>query len=230
MKIKDENFVLQGGWTGYYQKNNYQSFSGVNPFIAQPNFLFNTRIMETFAGLKGSAGSHLSYNAKVGIRSLRNATLFVNDSIDGKTFNILPENKMKSLMIHGELGYSVQEKFSLLAGITVNNYSNLNSNDKAWGLLPLEITGALRWQVIEELQFKADVFFWNGASYFKKGFGADRQKGAYDVNAGAEYTLTPRLHAWLQVNNLFNNKYERWNQYQVLGLNLAGGIVYSFSQ
>lgn len=230
VKIKDESFVLQGGWIGYYQKNNYQSLAGINPFISQPSFLFNTRIMETYAGLKGSGGSYLSYNAKVGIRSFRSAALFINDSLDGKTFLITPEEKMNSLMIHGELGYSVQEKFSLLAGITVNNYSNLKSNDKAWGMLPLEITGALRWQVLEELQFKADAFFWNGASYFKKGFGADRQKGAYDLNVGAEYTLTPKLHAWLQVNNILNNKYQRWNQYQVLGLNMAGGIVYSFAQ
>ena len=229
VKLKDESFVLQGGWMGYYQKNNYQSLSATNPFIAQPSFLFNTRIMETFAGLKGSAGSHLSYNAKVGIRSFRNAVLFINDSIDGKTFETVLEAKMKALMIHGEVGYTLQEKFSLMAGITINNYSNLNTNAKAWGLIPMEITGAFRWQVLKELQFKSDVFFWQGSSFYKKGFGADRQKGAYDLSAGAEYTIRPKLNVWLQVNNILSNKYERWNQYQVVGLNLLGGIVYSFT-
>ena len=38
----------------------------------------------------------------------------------------------------------------------------------------------------------------------------------------------PKLNLWFQVNNLLNNKYQRWNQYQVLGLNVLGGVVYSF--
>ncbi len=96
--------------------------------------------------------------------------------------------------------------------------------------MPLEITGALRWQVLKDLQFKADAFFWDGPQSFTKGVGAYRLKGAYDLNAGAEFTVLPKLNVWLQINNILNNKYQRWNQYQVLGFNVMGGIVYSFSQ
>jgi hypothetical protein len=30
------------------------------------------------------------------------------------------------------------------------------------------------------------------------------------------------------MNNLLNNTYQRWNQYNVLGFNVLGGVVYSF--
>lgn len=230
IKVKDKPFVLQAGLTGFFQKNNYQSLAAFNPFIAQPTNLFNTRTTEFFGGLKGSAGSHLSYNARVGIRTISNAALFLNDTLDGKIFDVINQPSMNALVVHGEIGYSVQEKFSLLAGATINQFSNLPLNTKAWGLLPLELTGALRWQVMQDIHFKADAFIWNGASYFQKGELPGRSKGAVDLNLGTELTIIPKLNLWVQANNILNNKYQRWNQYQVVGFNIMGGIVYSFSK
>jgi outer membrane receptor protein involved in Fe transport len=34
--------------------------------------------------------------------------------------------------------------------------------------------------------------------------------------------------AWLDVNNIFNTKYQRWHNYEVYGLNLLGGVRVSF--
>lgn len=229
VKTKDDRFVLQAGWVGYYQKNTYQSLSKFNPWIAQPRTLANTRIRESFAGFKGSTGSHFTYNAKLSLLNFNNAALFLNDTADGRTFRTIYEPAMKALRIHGEVGYTVQEKFSLLAGATINRYTGLEVNDKAWGLLPVEITGALRWQVLKDLQFKADGFMWDGPRYLTKKGESERLKAAYDFNAGVEFTIMPKLNLWLQFNNILNNKYERWNQYQVLGFNVLGGIVYSFS-
>lgn len=230
IKMKDERFVLQGGWIGYYQKNTFQSLAAFNPWIAQPTSLLNTRISESFAGFKGSAGSHFTYNAKLSALKYTNAVLFTNDFIDGKTFQTVYEPGMRALKIHGEAGYTSQERFSFLGGVTVSRYSGLKENSNAWGLLPLEITGALRWQVLKDLQFKSDVFMWDGPHFITKGGQTAKPKGAYDLNAGVEFTIMPKLNLWLQFNNILNNKYERWNQYQVLGFNVIGGIVYSFSQ
>jgi hypothetical protein len=230
IKMKDERFVLQGGWIGYYQKNTYQSLAGFNPWIAQPTSLINTRIMESFAGFKGSAAGHFTYNAKLSVLKYTNATLFTNDFVDGKTFQTIYEPSMRALKIHGEAGYTLQEKFSFLAGATVNRYSGLKDNAKAWGLVPLEVNGSLRWQVLKDLQFKSDVFLWDGPRFATKGSETTKLKEAYDLNAGVEFAVMPKLNLWLQFNNILNNKYERWNQYQVLGFNVMGGIVYSFSQ
>ncbi len=230
VKMKDERFVLQGGWIGYYQKNTFQSLAAFNPWIAEPTSLLNTRIQESFAGFKGSAGSHFTYNAKLSVLKYTNAALFNNDFIDGKTFLTIYEPSMRALKIHGEAGYTSQEKFSFLGGITFADYTNLKENSKAWGLIPLEITGSLRWQVLKDLQFKSDAFIWDGTRFIGKGGDVTKPKGAVDINAGVEFTVMPKLNLWLQFNNILNNKYERWNQYQVLGFNVIGGIVYSFSQ
>ena len=49
-----------------------------------------------------------------------------------------------------------------------------------------------------------------------------------DLNLGTEFTVMPKLNLWLQMNNLLNTSYQRWNQYSVLGFTILGGVVYSF--
>ena len=116
----------------------------------------------------------------------------------------------------------------MLAGATFNQYSSLEANKKAWGLLPVELNGSLRWQIVKDFLIKSDLYFWDGAQYRNKLGESQKLKPAADVNVGVEFTLLPQLNGWVQVNNLFNNKYERWNQYPVLGFNILAGIVYSF--
>lgn len=229
-KINEEKFILQGGWIGYYNKTSYESLANYNPFIAQPTTLINTLIKEQYAGFKGSAGDHLTYNARVSYLKINDQPLFVNDTLTGRTFNILYENSMHDLRIHGELGYTAGEQFSILAGATFNQYSNLSAGEKAYGLLPTELTGALRYQIIKDVLLKADMFFWDGTRYRTKDFQNYKLDPAFDLNGGVEFAVMPQLNVWLQFNNIFNNKYERWSQYPVLGFNMLAGVVYSFGE
>ncbi len=228
-KLEDESFVLQAGWVGYYNKNTYQSLAQFNPWIAQPNALVNTRIREQYAGFKGSFANHFTYNARISVLNFSNAALFKNDTLYGNSFVTVFEPKMRAIRIHPEVGYTVQEKFSLLAAVDINSYGNLSENEKPWGLLPFEMTAAMRWQVLKDFHFKADFFHWRKSPYQTKTT-SGKLKPAFDLNTGVEFAVMPKLNLWVQFNNVFNNKYQRWNQYEVLGFNVLGGIVYSFSQ
>jgi hypothetical protein len=230
VKLGEEGFVLQGGYVGYYDKNNYQSLAAFNPWINQPNQLLNTRVNEIYGGIKGSLGNHFTFNSRLSTFNFTNKALFVNEPVDGKSFNVIYEPKMRALRIHGEIGYNVQEKFSLAGGVNLTNYSGTTINEKAWGLLPLELTGALRWRVLKDLQFKSDFFFWDGPQFRTMSGDKDKLKPAVDLSTGVEFTIMPKLNLWVQFNNVLNNRYQRWNQYEVLGFNVLGGIVYSFSQ
>ena len=227
-KVNEEKFIVQAGWIGYYNKTNYQYLASVNPWLRQPKFLLNTRMKELYAGFKGSVGSHFTYDAKVSYIEFNNQPLFVNDTITGRSFEMVNESQMKAVRIHGELGYTVQEKFSFLAGATFNQYSALQDNIKAWGLLPVEINASLRWQVLKDFTVKSDLFFWDGANYRFKDQSYGKLDPALDINAGVEFRVTPKLNAWVQINNILNNQYERWNQYPVLGFNVLAGVTWSF--
>ena len=230
IKVKDEKIIIQAGWTGYYNKTTYKGLAGLNPWLQQPKSLLNTQIKEMYAGFKGSVSSHLTYNAKVSYLQIINQPLFVNDTITGKSFGIVNESSMKNIRLHGEVGYTIRENFSLLAGASFNQYSNLKDNIKAWGLLPLEINGSLRWQLMKDVLIKSDVYFWDGPQYRNKFFDNQKLKPAVDLNAGIEFAVLPKFNFWLQMNNILNNRYQRWNQYQVMGFNVLAGFVYSFGQ
>jgi len=62
---KDQRFTFQGGWIGYYNKGSYQRYADMNPWIALPDSLLNTRVQERYIGFKGMINNHLNYSGKV---------------------------------------------------------------------------------------------------------------------------------------------------------------------
>ncbi len=231
-KLAEGGFKVMAGWVGRLVKNNYRSLSTLNPFIEEPRMLANTRMNEIYAGLRGSAGNHFSYSARLAFVNFHNQPLFLNDTLAGNKFVTAFEPKLKAMRVHAEVGYTLQEKFSAVAGLTFNQYSGLEINDKAWHLPPVELSAALRWKVLRDLMVRSDLYFFEGPQYFEKTgigtFSTAKLKPGIDLNLGAEFTVLPKLNVWVQFNNVFNNRYMRWNQYEVLGFQVVGGLSYSF--
>ncbi|MBZ5855727.1 TonB-dependent receptor [Flavihumibacter profundi] len=230
MTTNDQRFTLQAGWIGYYDKASYQRFAGINPWLAEPSQLLNQRNREVYVGFKGSLANHFTYSAKAAYFKQHNANLFVNDTIDGKTFETVYSPNLEILQLHGELGYMLGEELSFKGGITYNNFTKIDGQTRAWGLLPFELNGSLRWKILKDLSFTADLYVWDGAAYRTKAGEARKGDGAFDLNAGLQFKVTKSLDLWFQMNNIFNSKYERWNQYQVYGINVLGGVVFRFNQ
>ncbi len=234
-KFSEINLSLEAGWQGYFQKNTYRSLANFNPWIMPVNLLRNTKINEQFAGVKGTQGDHFTYHARISLLTMNNLALFKNSGLlnDGRAFDVLYDPEVKALRLHGEIGYTEQEKLSITAGASFTQYNSLAIYPKAWGLLPLEVTSSLKWKILKDLQLKADAFLWDGNPYESSStsptpFQVGKTKAAADLNLGAEFTVMPRLNLWIQMNNLLNSTYQRWNQYSVLGFNVLGGVVYSF--
>lgn len=230
---EDQRFFFFGGWTGYIRKTTYQYLASQNPWLWLPPTFKNTWVEERFAGFKGSLGDHFSYMAKVGFNKLTNQPLFANDTtpgLGGKSFIVEYEPRINVVHLGGQLAYTVQEKFSVIAGWNFNQYTGLKVAKKAWGLIPLELTAAMRLQIIKDLWLKADLFGWTGPQARMQDFDNKKLNGAFDLNAGLEFKITKNLNLWTQFNNITNQEYQRWNQYPVYGFNFVGGIVFSFDQ
>ena len=225
----DKKFTLQLGWVGYYNKGSYQRFSSINPWLAQPDSLLNTRAIDLYGGIKGSLGDHFTYSAKLGLVTYHNMPLFVNDTAYGNTFQIRYEPKMNDLQLHSEIGYTIGEQFSATAGLTFNNYFNLEREADAYGLIPIELNAALRWQLLKDLFLYSELWTWTKPKYLTKSGDSFNGDNAFDLNAGAEFRITKNFNLWVQLNNLLNDKYQRWNQYEVFGFSILGGITYSFN-
>ncbi len=230
---EDRQFTFQAGWSGYIRRTSYQHLATTNPYLEVPTTLKNTWIEERYAGFKGSLGDHFTYNAKLAYNKYKNHPLFVNANplgIYDNGFTVIYEPSMKAIHFGGDIGYTEQEKFSVLAGINVNKYFSIRENVKAYGLIPLELKGSARVQVVKDLWLKTDLFLWDGAQYKTPSGGSAQLDGSFDLNAGLEFRITKNLNLWAQFNNIFNKEYETWKLYRSYGFNFLGGVIFAFDQ
>lgn len=225
-----KTIAIQAGWIGYYRNSGFQYLAGFNPWIWAPETIYNTRIDERYAGIKGAVGDHFSYGVRLGSNKLNNQPLFINDTASGKSFLVLNESSMNVTYLSGEMGYTWGDRVSLTSALRMNRFSRLQDQQKAWGLLPLEFTTRLRIQVLKDLYVTSDLFAFDGARYQTKAGKSRADNGAVDLSAGMEFGVAKNIKIWTQFNNIFNKQYQRWNQYPVYGLNFLGGVVFSFAQ
>lgn len=228
LKLQEESFLFQAGLIGRIIKNNFQHLSAINPYLSTPNSQLNTREIEFYGGLKATMGDHFNFSAKTSYIRYTNLPLYINSGIDKKEFAISNEEKATNLKIHGDLSYINQDKFTVNAGLTINGYTSITDNEKAWGTIPLELTGSLRWWAFKQVLLKADYMGFAGGPVLLPDNSNATLKGANDLSAGVELTITKQISAWVDINNIFNNKYQRWLNYPVYGLNVLGGVIFKF--
>ncbi len=227
-KIQDRIFLVQAGITGRFIKNTYQYLTSVNPYLQTLASQLNTKESEIYGGIKATVGSHFNFSGKVSWLTYHNFPLFVNDTTDGKTFSVLNESKISDLRLHGDLSFISQDKFTVTAGFTLNGYTGMKDNDRAWGTVPLEVTGSLRWWAFKQVLLKGDLMTFSSAAFLLKDGSYAKPGGGTDLSAGVEVAITKRFSAWLDINNIFSNKYQRWNNYPVYGLNVLAGAIVKF--
>ena len=226
--VAGEKWVLQGGWIGYYNKGSYMRFAGINPFIGAPDSLVNNRMIERYAGFRGTLAGGFTYQARIGSATYHGAALYANDWASRKDFKVLYEEKLQAIQARGEIGYAKAERFNFRAALAWNGFNSQRTEDRAWGLLPLEIDGHLRWQILKDLWLKADAYLWQGAVFPDRSGNAIRMDGALDLNAGLEFRITKSLSLWTRFNNITNARYQRWNGYESFGFNMTGGVMLNF--
>jgi len=227
--LPDKNFSIQAGIVGAINKNTYRNLSLRNPYLLHNNIQINTKETEIYGGLKTTLGKHFSLSAKLGLVSYNNLALFINDTAtDSKGFLIAYEPTAGNLRIHTDASYILQDKLSLTASLTMNGYTGFDVNKKAWHTVPLEFNGSVRYWLLKKLLLKGDLYMFSAPKYIEKGGTHDFTGNASDLSLGAEFTINRQFSVWLNANNLFSNKYERWHNYPVYGINVLGGIIVRF--
>jgi hypothetical protein len=134
---------------------------------------------------------------------------------------------MNDLQLHGDMSVVSQDKFTLTAALDINTYTGLKDNANAWHLIPIAFTGSFRWNAFKQVLLKADIFSFAATPALLKNNTETKLKGT-DLSAGAEFKITKKFSAWLDLNNILDNKYQRFYNYPVYGLNVIGGIIAHF--
>ena len=227
-QLQERVLVIQAGWVGRYIANSFRTLSGENPYMQGPAFLNNTKETQYYGGIKATVSKHFNFNAKAAFISYKDMPLFINDPLDSKSFYVSNESKLDNLQIHGDLNFISQDKFTITGALDLNTYTGLQDNTKAWGLVPLKLTGSFRWNAFKQVLFKGDILAFSGAKALLSNGDEKTLKGGTDLSAGAEFKINKQFSAWLNFDNILDSKYERWNNYPVYGLHVIGGILIHF--
>lgn len=216
------------GWTGNLQKNTFKSLSDYNPFITSHPELRNTSYTQYYGGIRGSFRG-AEYSAQLGYKDAKDLALFLNDTIyDTKRFGIVYDT-VNIFYIEGSTKFTVFQGLDLIGTLSQSVYKPKNE-EKAWHLPALEANVSAIYRMPDQrIKVRGELYVANGAPYKKLDDRTiDNLSPLLDLSFGAEYGVTERIGIFLDINNLLNNKRERWNGYKVYGLNVLGGISAKF--
>jgi hypothetical protein len=219
---------VTAGWRASLRQNTYEQMTTANPYLSPAYQVEQTRKDEVFAGLQASRGSHLDFSARVSWWGYKNLPSYLNDMGDQKQFYISYLN-VNAASLQATARYHVANMWSL--GITAdfyNFYGKTQAKVYVWGEPNMKIKGDFTLTPIPKLMVTAYLALLGGI-YEKDNQGnVVKLDMIADIGGNAEYQIVPRLSAFVQVNNILNNKYQRWYQYEVYGLNIYGGIRLKF--
>lgn len=227
-KFAQNRFVIQAGFVGQIIKNSFRNLTSINQYINPVLTQANTRETELYGGIKGNLGKHFVFSAKAGLVSFRNLQVYANDTILFNSFYVWNEPKATNVRLHADIAYLNSDKFSFNAGVTFNGYTDLTVTKHAFGLPPMELNASARLKATDKLILKSDLWVFGGSPYRLKNDVIKNTKGGFDLSLGGEYNINKKWSAWLDINNLFNNKYERWFSFPSYGTNFLVGAKYSF--
>lgn len=226
--------VAYAGWKGDFVINSLRNISNYNPYIITQRKLGgtsirieNTQQTELYGGVKGALSS-LDYQAQVGYQQNNNLALFLADTAeDFRRFRTLYDS-VSIFNIRGTVTMRLIERLELTGTISQNIYTN-KREERAWGLPSLDLNVGAKYTLIADKAFaRGNLFVQNGVNYRNAQGQADRLGALLDMSLGAEYWASKNFGVFFDINNLLNNKRERWANYPIYGLNIMGGLSARF--
>ncbi len=216
------------GAGGTLQKNNFRNLSDYNPYILSSVDIKNSRYYDFFGGIKGNAFG-VDYNAKIGYKTSDNLALFLLEDYfeEIARFQVLYDT-VSIFYINATVSAPLFRGFEVIGTLNQSFFSP-DREEKAWHLPTTSITATAIYTTDDnKLRFRGDFYLENGVPYQDELLVAQNLNALFDVSVGAEYFFTENIGAFLQLNNLANNKRQRWHRYPVMGLNVLVGVSARF--
>jgi len=228
------------GVTGGVQRTSINTLRIENPFITGTPELKNTRTAyDTYLGVRGVYSSNISYNISGGFKEVKDMALFVSNVPGFSYENVYRPvyDTVKIAYVKAQVSYQKEEKWNLLWRLGYNSYETTREV-KAWNLPEFISDVTLRYNLQDKIIAKTSMTFMS-SRYYK----TDQTNGAeqlsatvygrkldpiFDFNLGLEYRFTKKLSAFIDLNNILSQNYEIWGNYKVQGINVMGGVTYSF--
>jgi len=238
--VVPEKFVVYGGLGGAIQRVTRYDLSQENPWLAPGQTVLDTHAGPTvYGGFTSTPVSGLELAARATFGRSRNLYFYRNSLADTSKFDLVYDSTTINVVnVHAEALYSASEKVRVGFKADYNHYG-VKSLAQAYGRPAFLGTLYATYNVFDKLLLGANLYYYSanyGASYvndFNNGFPITREtprqtNSVIDLSLRADYRLTPKFSIFAIGNNLTNRHYQRYLNYQSQGINVIGGLTYSF--
>jgi hypothetical protein len=220
-------YTASAGWQSTLRQNTYEQLTTENPYIYNTYPVMQMRKDELFADLAGHLGNYLSFEGRVSWLSFQGLPTYLNDtsvfSGANKQFYVVYDN-VNAIATTLSARYKVANTWTAGASLDLYHYYN-GSQQYAWQLPDMRLKGDFTAMPFNKLTVTAYALFMAGIHAQANTTGAVTSlTPLFDAGFNVEYQLIRQLSAFVQVNNLFDDKYQRWYGYQSYGLNVYGGV------
>jgi hypothetical protein len=226
--------TIFGGYTGDVLKSTIRNFAQENPFLAQ-NITIKNAVEKSniYGGIKGNAGAGFGFKAMVFLKTIEDLPLFVNNQTNLERFDLIYDaGNSTTFGFEGELNVRTSETLNLSGRLQLNEY-NTKTEEEAWFKPKFRLFSNAHLSISKKFLLDAELVLNGDTKALTFGSTPEERQitniSSYaDLSVGAEYILKQKFGIFLRANNIFGNEYQRFLYYPNLGLNILGGLNYSF--
>ena len=227
-RINDSRFNLLASIKNDFLINSYQSLRSHNPFILSPDSLSFGRKSTYSTGINWSNESGLQTSFLIGFAKFTGLPLFINSGVSGKDLRVVLESSLTAIELHSTVDYVLSEQFKFSSDANAYFFQSQKVYDKPYGFIPVELHLELNYKPISSLSVSLHSFIWKGAMASTDPLISKKLDNVADINLAVDYKLNKKWGFWIDLNNIANMHYQRWNQYQAYGFNFLAGLRYRF--
>lgn len=219
-----------GSLTGGVDEVSLHSLVRSNWWIAPNIPIYHTnRLFEFTAGLNARLGNQVEVQAGLAAANLKNLYSYVNSPDDQSKFiAVFDPGTVKRNNVYASLSYAQSEKAKFLVRGDFFTYT-AGDLPEVWHRPTYRLSANAFYNVFDKILLKADLIMQGGMKAFDQQTMEEvKLDGAFDLNARAEYLFSDTFSFFVQLNNIVSNEYPLYYHYPVRGMQVMGGITWSF--
>ena len=245
LKVVGDLMIFYAGAEGNLEQNTYSDFVNANPYLSPTlNIAPTDKQYDIFAGLKGKLTNTVSYNLRASYVNESDKALFKSNDYNedssnedyafGNSLQVVYDD-MKTVSFYGELKADISEDVTFGIDGTFSSYTN-DFQSEAWNLPAVKLNAKVDFNITEKWYAGANVFFvgerkdqkLNTDIFYVVPPSPTTLDSYFDVNAHVGFKYNEQLSAFLRLNNIANQDYQKWLDYPVQGFQIVLGANYKF--
>ncbi len=224
---------LYAGIDGRYQKQSLRQLIGINPFLNEYQLQNTYENIKTHLGVSSKFGSRADGLFEIAYSDVSNMPLFVSKNDSLNSFTTLM-TQVSVLKFSTAFNYELTDKVKW--GLSGNFYNyDVSNQTEAWQMPSFDAKTNLSFNIKDKCFPHIDVMAFGTQQQKTEDLSPVNPTPKYstikpfcDISFGVDYKFKNRYSAFIQANNLLNNRYQRWYNYPVYGLNAMAGLTVKF--